>query len=327
MSDEETRSGDDLPLEPILLPEEAAPSAGNPFASPLAPVAPPRPPRVWTVFVLYILLIGALVAMNVVLLLVLAFWLHGPTFQSAQDFIDAVEAVTFSNVGLLITIVCNACLLAGVTILAALLSPVPLRDRLRVRPFRLSPLAMLVSLVGTLAVSMVVTGLDGLGWLPESPMLEEFGRLVGEMSGFTLVAAVLAIGLGPGIGEELLFRGYIQTRLRRRWGPGWAIFCTSLMFGIMHFDLVQGSFAVVVGAFLGYLTERTGSILPAMICHTVNNMLSTLDTAVGGLEIVGPQANALVLIGSIAVIALSVAYLRFYVKPRPGLDHSSAGGR
>ncbi|NQT11902.1 MAG: CPBP family intramembrane metalloprotease [Planctomycetes bacterium] len=318
MSDEETRFGDDLPLEPILLPENAATPAENPYVSPIASsFALPRPPRVWTVFVLYILLIGGLVAVNVVLVLALAFWLHGPTFQSGQDFIEAVEAVTFSNVGLLSTVVCNACLLAGVTLLAAFLSPVPLRDRLRVRLVRLSPLAMLVSVVGTLAVSMVVTGLDGLGWLPESPMLEEFGRLVGEMSGLTLVAGVLAIGLGPGIGEELLFRGYIQTRLRRRWGPGWAIFCTSIMFGIMHFDLVQGSFAVVVGAFLGYLTERTGSILPAMVCHTLNNMLSTLDTAVGGLEIVGPQANALVLVGSIAVIALSVAYLRLYVKPRP----------
>jgi membrane protease YdiL (CAAX protease family) len=317
VSDEETRSRDDLPLEPILLSEEAAPRAGGPLVSQAILVAPPQPPRVWTVFSLYFLLIAGHVMLNVVLLLALAFWQHGPTFHSSADFIQAIEAVAFSSVGILSSILCTACLLVSATVVAALLSPVSLRDRLRVRRVKLSLTAVLVSVAGTLAISMIVTGLDGLGWLPESPVLEEISRRISEMSGLTLVAAVLVIGLGPGIGEELLFRGYIQTRLRLRWGSSWAILCTSLMFGIMHLDLVQGSFAVCVGIYLGYLTERTGSIRPAIVCHTVNNMVSVLEDSAGGFPIVGPLANALTLAASIVVVGLSVGYLHRWVKTGP----------
>ncbi len=154
-----------------------------------------------------------------------------------------------------------------------------------------------------------------LGWVPRSRMLEDFGTLISEMSGLTLVGAVLVIGLGPGIGEELLFRGYIQTRLRRRWGPGWAILLTSILFGVMHIDPVQGTFAMGVGFFLGYLTERTGSLWPAMVCHTVNNMVSILQTGLGGPEIEGELANAVTVVASILVVALSVGYLRRCVRP------------
>ena len=51
-------------------------------------------------------------------------------------------------------------------------------------------------------------------------------------------------GLGPGFGEELLFRGYIQTRLRQRWPRLVALAVTACLFGFIHFDLVQGAFAV-----------------------------------------------------------------------------------
>lgn len=324
MSDDPSRPEDELPVEPILVPEEAVAPPWGPVVSPPISVAAPRPPRVWTVFVLYVVAIVGVVALNVVLVLAMAIGLFGPTFHSSADFLRAIERVTLSNVGFFVSMLATQGSLAGVAILAAALSPVPLRQRLRITPVRLSPLILLVGLAGTLAVSMIVTGLDGLGWVPRSPMLEEFGALIGKMSGLTLVGAVLVIGLGPGIGEELLFRGYIQTRLRRRWGPGWAIFCTSLMFGVMHFDPVQGTFAMGVGLFLGYLTERTGSLWPAIVCHTVNNMVSTLEVGLGGPEIEGALANAITVVASILVVALSVAYLRRRVRPAP-TEPSEAG--
>jgi len=314
VSDDQSRPEDDLPLEPILLPEDSVAPPWGPVVSPAVLVAP-RPPRVWTVFVLYIVAIVGLVALNVVLVLAMAVWLYGPTFHSSADFVRAIEAVSLSNLGFFVSMLATQCFLAGVTIVAAALSPVPLRQRLRITPVRLSPLILLVGVVGTLAVSMIVTGLDGLGWVPRSPMLEDFGTLISEMSGMTLVGAVLVIGLGPGIGEELLFRGYIQTRLRRRWGPGWAILLTSIFFGVMHIDPVQGTFAMGVGFFLGYLTERTGSLWPAIIAHTVNNMVSTLEAGLGGPEIEGTLANSLTVVASILVVALSVGYLRCWVRP------------
>jgi len=83
----------------------------------------------------------------------------------------------------------------------------------------------------------------------------------------------------------------------------------------MHIDPVQGTFAMGVGFFLGYLTERTGSLWPAIVGHTVNNMVSTLEAGLGGPEIEGTLANSLTVVASILVVALSVGYLRCWVKP------------
>ena len=46
-----------------------------------------------------------------------------------------------------------------------------------------------------------------------------------------------------------------------------AIFGPALLFGLLHLDLAQGLTAFVCGLFLGWLAERTGSVLPGMLLH------------------------------------------------------------
>jgi len=201
--------------------------------------------------------------------------------------------------------------------LAAWLSPVPFVDRLRLRPPAISPFGMAVAICGTLAISLAFEGLSQLDMLPESPMLTELSRVLGGMTGFSLIGAVLTIGIAPGIAEELLFRGYIQTRLTRRWGAGVGIAITALLFGVMHMDLVHGGFALVMGLFLGYLTERSGSIRPAMICHATNNIISTLTASSDGTEI-GAEWPGLLLMAACVMLLLATIYLRLFVPSRAG---------
>jgi len=93
--------------------------------------------------------------------------------------------------------------------------------------------------------------------------------------------------LGPS--EEFLFRGYIQSRLNvafgrpfQFWGVsfGWGLAISSLLFGLMHllnpFNPFIGKFDVYIcwgvwtvfgGLSMGYIREKTGSILPSAILH------------------------------------------------------------
>ncbi len=297
----------DVPAEMPAHPQVSP--ADHPPPSPL-----PRRPRVWTVFVLYVVTMVANLVAAAILLVVLAVWTRGPTLGSPAEMAAAVEHVSVSSLGILSTLLCTAINLTTAATLAAVLSPVPLRERLWLRPAKLSLLAVAVSIFGVLSIGLIFSAMDGLGWLPESRLLKQFAEVVRGMSGLTLVAAMLVIGLGPGIAEEMLFRGYIQSRLRERWGPGLAILCTSLLFGIMHLDPLQGSFAFGMGIFLGYLTERAGTILPAMICHAANNIVSTVTTA-ADLEIVGAAASLTTLGGSVVVLGISVWYVHRFVKP------------
>ncbi|MHA2031989.1 MAG: CPBP family intramembrane glutamic endopeptidase, partial [Candidatus Kariarchaeaceae archaeon] len=83
--------------------------------------------------------------------------------------------------------------------------------------------------------------------------------------------------LNPGIWEELGFRGIILSDLREKYADHNAIILSSFLFGLMHFsNMVFLSFeealggvimATLFGLFWGYLTVKTGSVLPAMISH------------------------------------------------------------
>lgn len=87
---------------------------------------------------------------------------------------------------------------------------------------------------------------------------------------------VIALSLSAGVGEELLFRGWLQGTLVRElevFGTGgiaFAILLASLMFGIVH-PLSRGYVAVatVLGVILGVTAYWTQNIFTAIIGHAV----------------------------------------------------------
>lgn len=94
--------------------------------------------------------------------------------------------------------------------------------------------------------------------------------------GFELFLQFLVLCVMPAIVEELFFRGALQGLLRPC-GSAVAIFGPALLFALLHLDPIQGLTALVCGVFLGWLAERSGSILPGMLLHFVNNCIAFLS--------------------------------------------------
>lgn len=89
----------------------------------------------------------------------------------------------------------------------------------------------------------------------------------------------VAIGLMVPIAEEIVFRGAIQHTLQVALGkryPWIAIVISALIFGFIHLNLAQGVHAFVIGLLLGWMYYRTGSILPELVFHWVNNSVAYL---------------------------------------------------
>ena len=87
---------------------------------------------------------------------------------------------------------------------------------------------------------------------------------------------LLVIAVVPAICEELAFRGFILSGLRRighKWG---AIIIASAFFGMAHGILQQSLAAGAVGIVIGYLAVKTGSLWPGVLYHFVHNSLSVL---------------------------------------------------
>lgn len=94
--------------------------------------------------------------------------------------------------------------------------------------------------------------------------------------GLELAVQFLVLCVMPAIAEELFFRGALQGLLRPC-GSAAAIFGPALLFALLHLDPIQGLTALVCGIFLGWLAERSGSILPGMLLHFTNNCLAFLS--------------------------------------------------
>jgi len=110
-------------------------------------------------------------------------------------------------------------------------------------------------------------------WVPH---IAGESELQGIFSSWPWWLGVLVIGLGPGIGEELWCRGFLGQGLVKRLGVVFGVGFTSLLFGIMHIDPAQAIYAAALGVFLHALRLGTGSLVPPMIAHTLNNSLSML---------------------------------------------------
>lgn len=90
-----------------------------------------------------------------------------------------------------------------------------------------------------------------------------------------IIAEIFAVAIIPGIVEEIVFRGIILGMFRK-FGDRFAIFISALLFGLLHMNLIQFIFAFIIGLMFGFITVKLNSLLPAMVAHILNNLLSTL---------------------------------------------------
>ena len=90
-------------------------------------------------------------------------------------------------------------------------------------------------------------------------------------SGVTVLQA-LVIGLAAGLGEELFFRGVLQTEL--------GLPAASLIFGALHTGgrgtLAFGGWVALLGAFLGVLMQWTGGLTAPVVAHGVYDAAALL---------------------------------------------------
>lgn len=90
------------------------------------------------------------------------------------------------------------------------------------------------------------------------------------------ILIIISVAILPAIFEELLFRKGIIS-LTKKYGGVFSIILSSVIFGLVHGNLIQAVFAFFTGIVLGYVYVKTNSIGTCMWIHFTNNMFGALS--------------------------------------------------
>ncbi len=163
---------------------------------------------------------------------------------------------------------------------------------------------------GYIAISLATLGICALGgyaaqWMAYAVGEQYYGnwraniQIAAAESWMEWAGVSGTIALSAGLGEEILFRGFLQGRLQARWHPAAAIGASSFVFSAAHLSPALAFALLPTGVWLGYVAWRTGSIIPGIVGHIACNLLIFLVVWMG-------QSEELALMSTIAYSAASV---------------------
>jgi len=133
----------------------------------------------------------------------------------------------------------------------------------------LQPFMMLFSAIASIFLPNPVTG------------------LISDLALLPIPAALIIVALTPAICEELVFRGFIQSKYENQ-PIAVAAVMNGLFFGMIHMNLHQFAYAFAMGIVFAYMVYFTRSVYSAILAHFIVNATQYLLGYLAAAQIVEP---------------------------------------
>ncbi len=129
-------------------------------------------------------------------------------------------------------------------------------------------IALLPVLVFIMLLTFFVTR-----WLEYHPPVQPIVKVFIEEkeTSVLLLSTLFAAIFGP-IAEEVFFRGFVYSAIKKNIGVFWGMVITSVIFAFLHAHIVGFLPIMVLGLMLVYLYEKTGSLVAPMVLHMIHNI-------------------------------------------------------
>lgn len=213
---------------------------------------------------LLVVVVGGLVAVPIMVYLMLQG--YDPEVYAARPMVlvPVVTAIGVARVGLVWYVACRR-------------PRRSLSEGLAVRPVSMVVLLMSIALgiAGAWGIPNITYSLEGM---VDSPMVELMQSASADPSvpKTSLLMICLAL-IAPPL-EELYYRGFIYTALRRLTSVFTAFAVAWLFFEFKHAHQLSGDWylfagVAIMGLIFGVLRERYNSILPSLACHWTYNLV------------------------------------------------------
>ena len=188
----------------------------------------------------------------------------------------------------------------------------------------ISALDIVLACIAILGISSVDSLImDGINSIFDDSS-EALGMLLGggmfsDNLAIKLISIAYIAVLGP-VTEEILLRGCVLP-LSSHISPRFAVFCSALLFGLMHGNVTQIFNAFMLGLLLAYVTLKSRSIIPAMLMHIANNSISVIFSFItNGMDTAA--ANRFDLISNAVVAVIGIVPLILLIRRLGKVDES-----
>lgn len=174
------------------------------------------------------------------------------------------------------------------------------------------------NLLLSVCAGLLVTAL-GLLWVRLCLKLDLFSGQANE-PGMDIYTTVFAtVFLAPVI-EELLFRGVLWSILQENKGTVTAVIVTTVYFVFLHLTLNNAFSAILIGICGSMFILFTGSIIPSIVIHLLNNLLVTIlgysdimHLQIEKLDSILTISSLLILLVIFAILLALVMFYGFFV--------------
>ena len=149
---------------------------------------------------------------------------------------------------------------------------IPILKSLRIKMVSLDTIQY--SLIFSIGVLIIIDTIDRIihQIIPTPDYIIDLSGIMQPDSLLGYVFLFLAVVIVAPIGEEVVFRGFLQKFLEEHWKDiTRAVLVTSLFFAMIHFNPFWTIQIYILGVLLGFLSWKTKSVIPSIMLHSINN--------------------------------------------------------
>lgn len=121
--------------------------------------------------------------------------------------------------------------------------------------------------------------------IPQS-FMDKYNMSVGLATTGNLFLMIVATGIMGPIAEEITFRHFI-LQPNRKVSEKYAIIISAISFGIMHGNIIQGTYTFILGLLFAREDIKENNLLPSIIMHITINTSSVLISSNWSNELAG----------------------------------------
>lgn len=150
---------------------------------------------------------------------------------------------------------------------------------------------------------------------------EDGGINLPSMDGFGFIGVLFVVAVLPAVFEEIAFRGVLLKGMRSFGVLGNVLLCGGL-FSLYHQNPAQTLYQFCCGAAFALVAIRSGSILPTVLSHFINNAAILILTKYNIADFSTPVFISVMSVSALCLIA-SLGYLIFIDKTKPEREDKS----